>query len=384
MCPSSCAPLVATICSATASSRSGSTCSRCPSAPKGARPWAATAGKRSRVTSSAPRVGGIRTADKKTWTSTASTSRCCTPPTCCTGSKTPSCSRRCVAPITTGSTTTAPANPDRLVGVAVVPLQDPVLAIRELQRCVNELGCKGVMVRPAPYIGTHKLYHPVYDVFWKECTELDIAVGVHPLPYSDMPNVTRGLRLDEGMMWTTQGLFLRQALANAIDMQVALAWFVGGGICERFPTLRVGILEGSGGWVPTMLERLDHHFHIYGSEHQSTLPSELFGRQCWVSFDPDEVALAVYGAARRRRSHPLGVRLPASRREDPRRGERAARSDRWARRRGAGADPRRQRAGVLPALTRRRGGHASRCRASLEGRTTPPRRRRPRVTGRAR
>ena len=64
------------------------------------------------------------------------------------------------------------ANPDRLVGVAVVPLQDPVLAIRELQRCVNELGCKGVMVRPAPYIGTHKLYHPVYDVFWKECTEL--------------------------------------------------------------------------------------------------------------------------------------------------------------------------------------------------------------------
>ena len=177
------------------------------------------------------------------------------------------------------------------MGIAVVPLQDPVLAIRELQRCVNELGFNGVMVRPAPYIGTHKLYHPVYDAFWKECTELDIAVGVHPLPYSDMPNATRGLRLDEGMTWTTQGLFLRQALANAIDMQVALAWFVGGGICERFPKLRVGILEGSGGWLPTMLERLDHHFHIYGSEHQSTLPSELFGRQCWVSFDPDEVAL---------------------------------------------------------------------------------------------
>ncbi|HXY94314.1 MAG TPA: amidohydrolase family protein [Acidimicrobiia bacterium] len=183
------------------------------------------------------------------------------------------------------------ANPSRLVGIAVVPLQDPVLAIRELQRCVDELGFKGVMVRPAPYIGTQKLYHPVYDSFWKECTELDVAIGVHPLPYADMPNATRGLRLDDGQMWTTQGLFLRQAIANAVDMQVALAWFVGGGICERFPSLRVGILEGSGGWACTLLERLDHHFRIYGSEHQRTLPSELFARQCWVSFDPDEIAL---------------------------------------------------------------------------------------------
>ena len=72
---------------------------------------------------------------------------------------------------------------------------------------------------------------------------------------------------------------------------VAMAWFVGGGICERFPKLKVALLEGSGGWAPTMLERLEHHFHIFGSENQKTPPSELFQRQCWISFDPDEVAL---------------------------------------------------------------------------------------------
>jgi hypothetical protein len=40
-----------------------------------------------------------------------------------------------------------------------------------------------------------------------------------------------------------------------------------------------------------MLERLEHHFHIFGSEHQKTPPTEIFLRQMMVSFDPDEVAL---------------------------------------------------------------------------------------------
>jgi predicted TIM-barrel fold metal-dependent hydrolase len=41
-----------------------------------------------------------------------------------------------------------------------------------------------------------------------------------------------------------------------------------------------------------MLERFDHQFKIFGSDDQRTLPSELFARQCMISFDPDEVTLA--------------------------------------------------------------------------------------------
>jgi predicted TIM-barrel fold metal-dependent hydrolase len=190
----------------------------------------------------------------------------------------------------------------RLVGVGVVPLQDVALALREAQRCVRELGFRAVMIRPAPYIGTRKLYHPVYDPFWQEVQDLGVPVAVHPLPFGDLPNVCRGLRLDEDMTFASEGLFLRQGLSNALDVMVALAWFTGGGICERFPRLKVAFLEGSGGWVCTLLERLDHHFHIFGSAHQKTPPGELFARQCWISFDPDEVALpftaATLGAER--------------------------------------------------------------------------------------
>jgi predicted TIM-barrel fold metal-dependent hydrolase len=183
------------------------------------------------------------------------------------------------------------ADRPRLVGVGVVPLQDIALAVREAQRCVRELGFRAVMIRPAPYIGTRKLYHPVYDPFWQELEDLGVPVGVHPLPFGDLPNACRGLRLDEDMTFASEGLFLRQGLTNALDVMVAMAWFVGGGICERFPRLKVALLEGSGGWVCTILERLDHHFHIFGSAHQKTPPGELFARQCWISFDPDEVAL---------------------------------------------------------------------------------------------
>jgi predicted TIM-barrel fold metal-dependent hydrolase len=183
------------------------------------------------------------------------------------------------------------ADVQRLHGVAVVPLQDVDAAITEARRAVDQLGFKAVMIRPAPYIGTTKLHDPVYDPFWRALVDLGVPLAVHPLPFGDMPNVVRGLRLDEGMTTGAQGLFLRQGLANALDVMVALAWFIGGGICERHPDLHVAILEGSGGWIVTMLERLDHHFEIFGSDHQSTRPSELFARQCMISFDPDEVAL---------------------------------------------------------------------------------------------
>ena len=48
----------------------------------------------------------------------------------------------------------------------LVPLQDPRAAVNEMERCVQELGFKAVMIRPAPYIENKKLNDPVYDPFW--------------------------------------------------------------------------------------------------------------------------------------------------------------------------------------------------------------------------
>jgi uncharacterized protein len=183
------------------------------------------------------------------------------------------------------------AAPGRLYGVGVVPLQDMEMAVAELHRCVAQLGFKAVMIRPCPYVGNKKLNHPDYDRFWAEAARLSCPIGVHPSPHGDMPNSCRLLGLAEGVTSPMNGLALRQGITNAFDLQLALAYFVLGGICERHPDLRIAFLEGTGGWIVPMLERFDHQFKIFGSDDQKGLPSELFAGQCMISFDPDEVAL---------------------------------------------------------------------------------------------
>ena len=184
------------------------------------------------------------------------------------------------------------AAPGRLYGVSLVPLQDVPAAIAEMRRGVEELGFKAVMIRPAAYIDGKKLNHPDYDPFWRAAAELDCPIGIHPSPHGDMPNACQLLGLAEGVTNPMAGLALRQGLTNAFDLQMAVGHFVLGGICERHPSLRVAFLEGTGGWIVPMLERFDHQFEIFGSPDQKTPPSELFARQCVISFDPDEKGLA--------------------------------------------------------------------------------------------
>ncbi len=82
--------------------------------------------------------------------------------------------------------------PTRFIGLGTVPLQAPKLAIEELNRCINELGLKGVQ------IGTHvnewNLDHEELQSFWCEVEKLDACVFIHPW---DMPT---GQRFDSYWM----------------------------------------------------------------------------------------------------------------------------------------------------------------------------------------
>jgi predicted TIM-barrel fold metal-dependent hydrolase len=76
-----------------------------------------------------------------------------------------------------------------------------------------------------------------------------------------------------------------------------LGHFIFTGILERFPKLRLAILESNAGWLPFWLGRMDVHSHgrysIMGKpKNISMLPSEYFIRQCAASCDSDESALA--------------------------------------------------------------------------------------------
>src|SRR5262249_3978313 len=78
--------------------------------------------------------------------------------------------------------------PDRLFGIAMLPMQSIDLAIEEMRFARKPLGMKGGFLRPNPYNG-RMANHPDYDPFWAEAQELDFSIGFHEGASGGMPTV---------------------------------------------------------------------------------------------------------------------------------------------------------------------------------------------------
>ncbi len=195
------------------------------------------------------------------------------------------------------------AAPARLFGIAAAPLQDVGRACDEVEHAVGR-GLRGVFVRPSAYVDELPFNHHVYDDFWSTCQRLGVPVAFHPGVHVDTPGACRKFGLVATSENTTitnmamdeihGGSALGQAVGNAVDMIVTMGRLLMGGVCERFPELKLVFLESSGGWVPSILERMDEQVQAFPLERRwlSSLPSEYFGRQCYVSFEPEEWNLA--------------------------------------------------------------------------------------------
>ena len=109
------------------------------------------------------------------------------------------------------------AHPRRLFGVATVPLQVPELAASEARRAVEQLGMRGVCIRPSAYVDERPLNHAVYDPFWAACQDLDTAVSLHPGVHVDTPGACRkfGLVADSANLTETNWRATRCTVAPA-------------------------------------------------------------------------------------------------------------------------------------------------------------------------
>lgn len=195
---------------------------------------------------------------------------------------------------------------DRLFGVAVVPQQDIQRAAAEIRRAAKLPGMVAVLIRPNPTENWKPFSDPVYDPIWQAASETGLPLGLHPFLDARIPGACLGLRINRinpsgvrlsGSDTNDVGIdnvYFTQAIANPFDMMNSMAFLLAGGVCERFPSLRIVFLEANGGWVVPWLERLDHQAKIFSWDVPllKLQPSEYFKRQCWISFDPDESALA--------------------------------------------------------------------------------------------
>jgi uncharacterized protein len=175
--------------------------------------------------------------------------------------------------------------PDRLFGVAMLPMQAVDLAVQELRFAVRELGFRAGFVRPNPYNG-RVLHSRDYDPLWAEAQELHVALGIHSGAESGQP--TLAMDRFEG-----DRRAVRHCVAHTFEMMAAATSMLMCGVCDRFPRLRVGFLESGGGWMAGWLDRMDRHFDDKGMNDTglTTRPSEIFRRQCFISFEPVERSL---------------------------------------------------------------------------------------------
>ena len=175
--------------------------------------------------------------------------------------------------------------PDRLFGVAMLPMQSIDLAIEEMRYARKELGMRASFLRPNPY-NDRMLHHPDYEIFWKEVEELDMAIGLHEGASGGMPQV--GVDRFE-----TRGA--KHIISHTMEMMLAAMSVIWEGVCDRHPKVRIGFLESGGGWIAPWLDRMDRHFDDQGFNDSglSMRPTELFRRNCWISFEPVEGCLSV-------------------------------------------------------------------------------------------
>ena len=140
--------------------------------------------------------------------------------------------------------------PDRFVGVAALPMQDPEAATREFERCIKELGFKGALVNGFSQVGTPDtalyLDLPQYRPFWRAVEALDLPFYLHPR--NPLPGA---MPIYQGHAW-----LLGPTWAFAAETAVHALRLIGSGLFDECPRLQI-VLGHLGEGLPFYLWRID-------------------------------------------------------------------------------------------------------------------------------
>ncbi len=172
----------------------------------------------------------------------------------------------------------------RLIPAAHLSLSDPVAAAAELERAVGE-GARSAFVCPFTH-DRKPLGHTDHDPVFAACADLGVPFAIHP---TFEPTEMKGDRM--GTWEQVKQLRLLASVQASDGVRHQWTTLLDLGVYDRFPELRVLILESGGGWMGYWLDRLDAvHSHtpigvLTRLEHP---PSHYFRTRTWISCDPDE------------------------------------------------------------------------------------------------
>jgi predicted TIM-barrel fold metal-dependent hydrolase len=151
--------------------------------------------------------------------------------------------------------------PDRFVGLAALPMQDPDLATQELQRAIGDLGFKGALVNGYSQAQeANKAIHydlPQYRGFWRALAGLDVPFYLHPRP--PMPGISP---LYDGHSW-----LFGPTWSFAAETALHALRLIGSGLFDELPRLQI-ILGHLGEGLPFYLWRIDNRNNWMKAPHK--------------------------------------------------------------------------------------------------------------------
>ncbi len=178
----------------------------------------------------------------------------------------------------------------RLTGVALLPVQDIGEAVKELRRCVNELGMVGAVL-PAVAVGGALFSGAEFHPLWEEAQKLDVPVSTHggvSIPHIGLDSVTN--------------FTVAHCLEHPFAQMRQLVSMIFEGVFELFPGLRFGCLECGVGWVPWLIDRMDEELERKGqySPRCRLKPSEYVRKgNIFFAAEVEETALPLAAQALR-------------------------------------------------------------------------------------
>ena len=176
----------------------------------------------------------------------------------------------------------------RIMPMALIAAGDQDGAMREIAWAA-EHGFRGVCLGNSPTYGPNepgKLQYndPSFDAMWSLLEETGLVITFHVSTGKD-PRAVGG---NGGAIVN----YVCHSMETTIEPLVQL---IASGVLERHPRLRAGVVESGIGFVPWLLETMDHAFrahHFWVRPVIPELPSTYFRRQCFATFQEDHAGLA--------------------------------------------------------------------------------------------
>jgi aminocarboxymuconate-semialdehyde decarboxylase len=135
--------------------------------------------------------------------------------------------------------------PHRFVGLGTLPMQAPDLAIKELERCVKELGLTGVEI--GSHINEWNLSDEELFPVFQAAEEFGAAILVHPWDMMGKESMSK--------------YWLPWLVGMPAETSLAICSMIFGGVFQRLPQLRVAFAHG-GGAFPATIGRIEHGFNV--------------------------------------------------------------------------------------------------------------------------